>query len=63
LTIPLRRDRLHGGPFDREVYRSCNRVEQLSNRLKQYRRIVTRYEMRVAPYQAMLTVTAVVVWL
>ena len=35
-------------------------MERLVNRLKQYRRVATRYEKRVAPYAAMLSVAAVV---
>jgi len=35
----------------------------LINRLKQYRRIATRYEKRAATYQAMLTVAAIRIWL
>ncbi|HEX5504777.1 MAG TPA: IS5/IS1182 family transposase, partial [Thermomicrobiales bacterium] len=38
-------------------------VERLINRLKQYRRIATRYEKRAANYRAMLTVAAIVLWL
>ena len=62
LTIPRRRDQPRGGPFDRAVYRQRNRVERLINRLKQFRRIATRYEKRAANYQAMLTVAAIIVW-
>jgi transposase len=33
-----------GGSFDKALYRQRNRVERLINRLKQFRRIATRYE-------------------
>lgn len=55
-------DRRHR-PFDRAVYRERNRVERLINRLKQCRRVATRYEKRAAHYLAMLTVAAVLLWL
>ena len=42
-------------PFDRAAYRERNRVERLINRLKQFRRIVTRYEKRTANYLALDT--------
>jgi transposase len=38
-------------------------VERLINRLKQWRRIATRYEKRVANYRAMLTLVAILLWL
>lgn len=63
LTIPRRRNQPGGGPFDRVTYRQRNRVERLINRLKQFRRIATRYEKRAANYQAMLTVAAIILWL
>jgi transposase len=38
-------------------------VERLVNRLKQFRRVATRYEKRTVNYLAMLTVAAIVLWL
>jgi transposase len=48
---------------DREAYRERNVVERLINRLKQWRRIATRYEKRAANYQAMVTLAAILLWL
>ncbi len=51
-------------PFcDRESYRLRNRVERLINRLKQFRRIATRYEKRAANYLAMVVIGAILLWL
>lgn len=63
VTIPRRRDERRRGSFDRQAYHSRNRVERLINRLKQFRRIATRYEKRGANYLAMLTLTAITLWL
>lgn len=49
--------------FDRTLYRQRNRVERLIGRLKQYRRVATRYEKRAAHYLAMLTCAAILLWL
>ena len=49
--------------FDRNAYRERNVVERLINRLKQWRRIATRYEKRAANYQAMVTLAAILLWL
>lgn len=66
-VIPRRRDQRPGDrrhrPFDRALYRERNRVERLINRLKQYRRIATRYEKRAGHYAAMLTIAATLIWL
>jgi transposase len=52
------------GGFDKGAYRqrSSNVVERLINRLKQFRRVATRYEKRAVNYQAMLTIAAIVLW-
>ncbi|WFT77806.1 IS5 family transposase [Methylobacterium sp. CB376] len=47
-VIPTRRDRPRQPHFDTAAYRERNKVERLINRLKQYRRIATRYEKRAA---------------
>jgi len=66
-VIPRRRDQHpqdgRHAPFDRAAYRERNRVERLVNRLKQYRRVATRYEKRAAHYLAMLTIAAALLWL
>jgi len=49
--------------FDKAAYRKRNVVERLVNRLKQFRRIATRYEKRAVNYLAMLTIAAIMFWL
>jgi transposase len=62
-TIARRSNQHRGGSFDKEIYRQRNRVERLINRLKQFRRIATRYEKRAANYEAMLTLASILLWL
>src|SRR5919199_4101839 len=50
------------GRFDEAAYRKRNVVERLVNRLKQFRRIATRYEKRAVNYLGMLTIAAIVLW-
>jgi hypothetical protein len=38
-------------------------VKRLINRLKQWRRVTTRFEKRATNYQAMLTLAAIMHWL
>jgi transposase len=49
--------------FDKAAYRKRNVVERLVNRLKQFRRVATRYEKRAVNYLAMLTLAAITLWL
>lgn len=62
-TIPRRKDERHVGRFDRAMYRTRNVVERLMNRLKQFRRVATRYEKRGENYLAMVMLAAVRLWL
>src|SRR3954453_13937041 len=48
--IPSKSNQRRQPHFDRAAYRLRNRVERLINRLKQFRRIATRYEKRAANY-------------
>ena len=62
-VIPTKSDEFPDPAFDRAAYRERNVVERLINRLKQFRRVATRYEKRAANYQAMLILAAIVLWL
>lgn len=62
--IPRRTNESRRGTrFDRQAYRQRNRVERAINRLKQFRRIATRYEKRAENYLAMLTLASILLWL
>ena len=63
ITIPRKVNACRKGPLDREVYKQRNLVERLINRLKQFRRLATRYEKRAANYRAMWIIAATLLWL
>jgi transposase len=63
VTIPRKANERRRGPFDKELYKLRARVEQLINRLKQFRRIATRYEKRGDNYLGMVTIGAILLWL
>ena len=63
ITIPRKANEQRTGPFNRAIYRERNRVERLINRLKQWRRLATRYEKRAAYHQAMWVIAATLLWL
>ena len=62
-VIPAKTGERRRPRFDRAAYRARNRVERLFNRLKQFRRIATRYEKRAPNYLAMLHLGAILIWL
>jgi transposase len=63
VTIPRKANERRRGTFDKQIYRLRARVEQLINRLKQFRRIATRYEKRGDNYLGMVTMGATVLYL
>jgi transposase len=62
-VIPTRKNQRRNPHFDRAAYRTRERVERLINRLKQFRRVATRYEKRGHHYLAFVTLAAIILWL
>ena len=61
--IPSSRSRKIPIPHDPAVYRRRHRIENLFARLKDWRRIATRYEKRAANDLAMVTLGMTMLWL
>ena len=49
--------------FSKPLYRLRNRIERAFNKLKQFRRIATRYEKLAANFLAMIKIATVRLWL
>ena len=62
-VIPTKSDQLRQPHFDRAAYRGRNQVERSVGRLKQFRRVATRYDKRARNYLAWVTLAAAVIWL
>jgi transposase len=62
-VIPTKSNERRQVDFDRELYRERNQVERLINRLKQCRRVATRYEKLAVNFLAMVTIAAILIWL
>jgi transposase len=62
-VIPTKSDQRRNPRFDRAAYRERNRVERLINRLKQHRRVATRYEKRAVNYLAMVIIGFILLWI
>jgi transposase len=62
-VIPPRRKRRHPRPFDAARYDQRHPVERLFSRLKQFRRVATRYDKRDAHFLTLLQFAATGLWL
>ena len=62
-VIPAKSDQPRQPSFDRLAYRGRNRVERTVGRLKQFRRVATRYDKRALNYLAWVTLAAALIWL
>ena len=61
-VIPPRSNRRVQREYDRELYKLRNLIERAINRLKQWRRIATRYDRRSTYFLAALQLAAAVTW-
>jgi transposase len=62
-VIPSRSNRKQPVSFDQKAYRERNRIERLFNRLKNWRRVATRYDKSAASFLAFITIASVTQWL
>jgi transposase len=62
-VIPSRSDQPENPDFDREAYRERNLVERLVGKLKQFRRVATRYDKLAPHYLAFVQLASIMVWL
>ena len=62
-VIPPKSNRLEIVVYDQERYKQRNNVERLFNKLKQFRRVATRYEKLKANFLAFVTVALIVIML
>ncbi|MEM1194001.1 MAG: transposase, partial [Pseudomonadota bacterium] len=60
--IPPRRRRNHPATFCKETYKQRHKVENIFGRLKDWRRIATRYDRRADVFMAAITIAAIVIW-
>ncbi len=62
-VIPSTPSRAKKHPLDRHLYADRHLVECCFSKLKQFRRVATRFEKTARHYQAILTIAAIVLWL
>ena len=61
-VIPGRQGRKQPIPIDRFAYRLRNRIERTFGRMKNARRMATRYDQTAASYLGFVQVTAIRLW-
>ena len=62
-VIPPKANRLESMVYDKAQYKQRNKVERLCNKLKQFRRVATRYEKRKATFLAFVTLALIIIML
>lgn len=62
-VIPPKSNRKQPAECDFKRYKDRNRIERMFNRLKQFRRIATRYDKTAKSYLAFLSLAAAKLWL
>lgn len=62
-VIPPRSNRLNPRAFDRHIYRDRNLIERFFNRIKQFRRIATRYDKLAKSFLSFVHLACAFVWL
>jgi transposase len=62
-VIPPKANRKNPPDCDFNAYKDRNRIERMFNRLKQFRRIATRYEKNASSYEGFLKLAAACIWI
>ena len=62
-VIPPKANRVEQREYDRHVYKDRNLVERFFCRIKQFRRIATRYEKLARNFFGMLSLACAYIWL
>lgn len=62
-VIPNNPSRAMKHPLDRNLYKERHLVECCIGKLKQFRRVATRYEKTARNYLSVVTIAATILWL
>ncbi|MBY5876453.1 IS5 family transposase [Rhizobium ruizarguesonis] len=63
VVIPPKRNRKLQRPYDADLYKERNRIERFFNKLKQFRRVATRYDKLLANFMGFVKLAAIAIWL
>ena len=62
-VIPNNPSRSTKLPFDEELYKERHLIECCFSKLKQFRRVATRFEKTARNYQAVVSLAAIILWM
>ena len=62
-VIPPRKNRKTPEPYDEALYKERNLVERFFNKLKQFRRVATRYDKLLTNYAGFVQLAAIMILL
>jgi putative transposase len=63
VVIPPKRNRKVQRPYDAHLYKERNLIECFFNKLKQFRRVATRYDKLLANFMGFVKLAAIAIWL
>lgn len=63
IVIPPKRNRKAKRHYDAELYKERNLIERFFNKLKQFRRVATRYDKLLANFMGFVKLAAIAIWL
>ena len=63
IVIPPKRNRTFQRVYDAELYKERNIIERFFNKLKQFRRVATRYDKLLANFMGFVKLAAIAIWL
>lgn len=62
-VIPGKSNRKQAIVYDKELYKKRNIVERFIGRIKEYRRIATRYDKTSVMYRGMILLACICIWI
>ena len=63
IVIPPKRNRKVHRSYDVDLYKERNLIERVSNKLKQFRRVATRYDKLLVNFMGFVKLAAIAIWL
>lgn len=63
VVIPPKRNRKVQRDYDTHLYKERNRIERFFSKLKQFRRVATRYDKLLANFMGFVKLAAIAIWL
>jgi putative transposase len=63
VVIPPKRNRKVQYAYDEDIYKERNLIERFFNKLKQFRRVATRYDKLLCNFMGFVKLAAIAIWI